>query len=130
MCFGAFDYFHEGHRFFLEESQKHGEIFYIIIARDANITKIKGSKPMFSENMRAKKIKEAFHSAHIDLGDLKDFHAPIRRWNPDILCFGYDQKVDVKLLEKKFPDITCKKIKAFKPEVFKSSLLKRKQEGR
>ena len=52
LTFGAFDLVHEGHRYYLEEARKYGNTLITIVARDANIEKIKGKKSLYDEQKR------------------------------------------------------------------------------
>lgn len=60
------------------------------------------------------------------LGDSDDTLVPIVDFAPDILFFGYDQHIPEELLRQKFPYLTWKRIGAHHPEIFKSSLLRKK----
>lgn len=60
------------------------------------------------------------------LGDEENIFAPIECFCPNILCFGYDQRVPENILEEKFPNIVTKRIVSFSPEKYKSSILRKK----
>lgn len=59
------------------------------------------------------------------LGDEKNIFAPIEKYKPEILAFGYDQKAPEEILKEKFPKITTIRIESFKPEKYKSSILRK-----
>lgn len=126
MCFGAFDLFHPGHEFFLRECAKMGEKLVVVVARDANVERIKGEKPWYKEEERQRTIEEAFPTATVTLGDISDFYAPIKKYKPDVLCFGYDQKAREDEIKKLFPGIKIVRISPYKEKEFKSSILKAK----
>jgi FAD synthetase len=92
LVFGTFDLLHPGHLFLLNEAQRRGEL-HVVIARDANVEKIKGKLPQQNEEERLKKLQEAFPESHPRLGDEKDFLVPVREIQPDLILFGYDQKL-------------------------------------
>lgn len=65
---------------------------------------------------------------HAILGDETNIFAPIEDFSPEILFFGYDQKVPENLLAEKFPNIETMRIESHFPEKFKSSLLRKNLE--
>ena len=124
MCFGSFDILHEGHHYFITQSQNYGQKTFIVVARDENITKLKNKPPFFTLEVRIKNLKKNFPFATILPGHSDDFWFHIKKNQPEIICLGYDQSVNIKTLKNTFPSIKIKKIKAFYPEKFKSSLLR------
>lgn len=127
LVFGTFDDLHHGHRFVLEEALKRGET-HVVVARDRNVEKIKGRLPKQNEEERKRTIKEAFPDVHPVLGDDSDFLAPVRDVKPDLIVLGYDQSLPPGIHEKDLP-CRVKRLPAFKPEEYKSSL-RRGREGR
>ncbi len=121
MIFGTFDRVHPGHEFVLNNAQKQGAVT-AIVARDENVLKIKGRLPVLSEEKRLQDLKARFPSATFLLGDPKDFLAPIRRLQPDLILLGYDQNLPPGVKE---DDLGCKieRLAPFHPERYKSSLL-------
>jgi glycerol-3-phosphate cytidylyltransferase-like family protein len=51
-----------------------------------------------------------FPNATVILGDEHDIFAPLREYDPDILAFGYDQRVPEELLQEKFPQMEIVRI--------------------
>lgn len=123
LVFGTFDLLHPGHRYLLDEASKRGELF-VVIARDANVEKIKGSRPQQSESERQAAIAAAYPQATVVLGDEHDFLVPVRTINPDLILLGYDQKLAPGITEKDLPCVT-ERLPAFHPEKYKSSLLRK-----
>jgi FAD synthetase len=41
MTFGTFDMFHPGHRYYLSEARKEGDVLVVIVARDITVEKLK-----------------------------------------------------------------------------------------
>ncbi|OGJ54671.1 hypothetical protein A3D11_00065 [Candidatus Peribacteria bacterium RIFCSPHIGHO2_02_FULL_49_16] len=123
---GTFDCLHPGHRFFLDQAQKKGNELFIIVARDQSVEQIKGRAPVQAEKERLELLSSLYPEAHVVLGSLGgDFLKPVREIKPNVLCLGYDQKLPPGVIEK---DIGCKimRIPAFKPEEYKSSILRKK----
>ena len=127
MCFGSFDFFHEGHKYFLRECAKNGDILYIVLATDKNIEMAKGEKPMFDIRERMSHIYKVFPEAILIEGNETDFYMPIREIKPDIVCLGHDQDADINRIKNEFPNIKIIRIEAHERERYKSSLLKKEQ---
>lgn len=92
---GVFDLLHLGHVRFLEEAKKAGGAnaeLVVIIARDSTVEKMKGAKPVMSENQRRvlveslKVVDEAVLGLeHFGIADV------IEKIKPDVIALGYDQ---------------------------------------
>ncbi len=92
---GVFDLLHLGHVRFLEEAKKAGgknAKIIVIIARDSTVEKMKGRKPIMSEDQRCalveslKVVDEAVLGYEgLDIGEV------IEKIKPDIIALGYDQ---------------------------------------
>ncbi len=122
MAFGTFDIIHPGHIYYLKKAKKEGDVLIVVIARDLNVKKIKGSFPSYNEEQRFNKIKKLDITKNIIYGDLNDWFKVIRDIKPDVVCLGYDQ--DSAGLAKEFPDIKIVRIKPYKEHMYKSSKLK------
>lgn len=130
MVFGSFDLLHEGHIYFLNEAKKYGDFLIVVVGRDFTIKKIKKEFPFENENLRLKKIKDLKIADKIILGDNKDVYTPILNEKPDIICLGYDQDSFTKNLKDKIEtfslEIEIIRLSAYKPNIFKSSIIKNK----
>jgi FAD synthetase len=124
MVFGTFDGLHAGHLNFFKQAKKFGDQLMIVVARDQNVKKIKGHRPKLGERKRLKALKP--YGDKVILGGLNDPYAVIRRLDPDIICLGYDQKSFDKPLTKMFPKINIIRLKSFRPNIYKSSLIRNK----
>ena len=51
------------------------------------------------------KVMNTFPEAQVILGDERDIFAPIRIIQPDLLAFGYDQRVPEEKIQELFPSI-------------------------
>ena len=120
LLFGTFDRLHPGHHFVFTEALQRGDVF-VVIARDANVERIKGRLPEQHEEERKRAIEHAFPAVHTVLGDPVDFLAPVRSINPDLILLGYDQTLPPGVSEKDFP-CPVETLPAFEPEKHKSSL--------
>ena len=122
LVFGTFDNLHPGHIFFLKEAEKCGEL-WVAIARDQTVEHIKKQSVVQNEEIRKSAIENAMPEAHVILGDPKDYLRPIQEIRPDRIILGYDQKLPPGI---SVEDITCpiERLPAYKPEKYKSSLLR------
>ncbi|MDD3793681.1 MAG: riboflavin kinase [Candidatus Gracilibacteria bacterium] len=130
LTFGTFDLVHEGHRYFLSEAKKYGDILVTILATDKNIEKFKGKKPLYSIEERISHIKELQISDIVSTGDEENPLKWIDMYLPRVICLGYDQKGFSQDLENYLKennlDIEIIRIEPYKKEIYKSSLLKEK----
>lgn len=126
MIFGTFDDLHPGHLYVFRNALERGEV-WVVVARDRNVLKIKGRTPLQPEEDRVAAIHKAFPSAHVILGDPKNFLSPIREVSPDLILLGYDQKLPPGVKDEDL-GVPVERLDAFHPEVHKSSLRRRTHE--
>ena len=122
MCFGTFDRLHPGHISYLKQAKKYGNYLIVIIARDVNVKKIKGRLPSKNEAERLEKIKKIKFVNRAVLGQIKNKYNIIKKYNPDVVCLGYDQNVDETELRTVFKNKIIR-LKPYKEELYKSSKL-------
>jgi FAD synthetase len=128
LIFGTFDIFHKGHQSFLRQARKSGCFLTVVVARDKTVKKVKGRLPKNAEKVRLKNIVESKIADKVILGGLGDKYAIIKKIRPDIICLGYDQIAFVEKLEEKLvayglKNVRIKRLKPYKPEIYKSSLI-------
>ncbi len=128
MVFGTFDKFHPGHRYFLQEAKKYGHYLIVVVARDKTVQKVKQKTPSFSEKERQKIIQKSKLADKVILGSLSNKYAAIQKYQPQIICLGYDQKYLTDNLKEKLEKMKIKtkiiRLKPFHPEKYKTSLIK------
>lgn len=124
MCFGTFDIFHPGHEFYLCEAQKFAQKMTVVIARDARVLSGKWRNPVDNENVRLSNVQKSFPDANVILGDSSDIFVPIRTLAPDLLAFGYDQRVPEEKIHELFPALELVRIWGYETGKWKSSLLR------
>ena len=129
LVFGTFDIFHEGHRDFLKQARKHGDFLCVVVARNATVLRVKGKLPRYSEIERVAAIKKSGLADEVILGSLDDRYGVIRKYKPDMICLGYDQKQSIaelrqKLSESSLGNTKIVRLKAFEAEKYKSSILR------
>ncbi len=132
MVFGTFDVLHNGHLDFFKQARKLAKRPFLIVsvARDANVKKIKGQKPLFPEKFRLRRVRQSKLVDRAVLGGLNNYLPHIIRQKPRIIALGYDQKAYVKglkyLLSQNGLRIKIFRLKPHKRHVYKSSLLKKR----
>lgn len=126
MGFGTFDAVHPGHLFFLRELRKLGDELFVVIARDKNVERIKGQAPLFNEKERLRAVAATGLTDRVMLGHETDFMKVLHAHQPQVLGFGYDQRVDIEALKVRFPQIEMVRIESYEPHKYKSSLIKAK----
>ena len=93
---GVFDLLHLGHVRFLEDAKKAGGAnakLVVIIAKDSTVERIKGRKPIMSEDQRLalveslRVVDEAIMGYEgLDIGEV------IYKIKPDVIALGWDQE--------------------------------------
>lgn len=129
MAFGTFDLLHPGHEYFLRQAKKYGNYLIVVIARDITVKKVKGRRPQQSEKERQRAVKSLGLANKVVLGSLRRDYAVIRKYRPDIIVLGYDQKYFVDRLAEVFKKFKLRtkvvRLKAFKPNQYKTSILRK-----
>lgn len=126
MTFWTFDIFHPWHEHFLLDASFYWDELITIVARDENVKIIKWKLPKNNENKRLEVLKNQNSSDIAELWDLNNPFLCIEKHKPDIICLWYDQEGFVEKLqqEEKYKNIEIIRLKSYKPEIYKSSLLK------
>ena len=127
MVFGTFDNIHEGHKYFLKQAKEQGDELIIVIAKDANVAKIKGKDTLKDESQRKKDLENLNTASKVLIGYLDDPYRRIEEESPDIICLGYDQETYTERLKDRFPEINIKRISSHLPEKYKSSIINKKK---
>src|SRR3989338_6235564 len=94
MVFGTFDGLHKGHVDFFRQARRLAENSFLVvsIARDRNVIRIKGKRPVLSEEKRVFLMKKSGLADKVVLGGIDDHLSHIAKEKPDIIALGYDQK--------------------------------------
>ncbi len=123
MGFGTFDELHPGHVAFLRQLRELGDELLVVVARDQNVKKLKGHSPRQPETERLAAVRETGLADQAVLGNLNDFYQCLLDHRPDVIGLGYDQAANLKEIQKRLPRVKLIRLKAFKPDTYKSSLL-------
>jgi len=128
MVFGTFDILHKGHLNFFKQAKKHGDILIAVAARDKTVKKIKGKKPVNKEIKRLLNVSMVKDVNLAVIGNIDNPYKIIEEYNPNIICLGYDQKSFTEKLKEELKKRKLKakiiRLKAYKPDVYKSSKMK------
>ncbi len=122
--FGTFDGLHKGHEAYLSQLKELGETF-VVVARDANVERIKGAAPKHDEQTRLKALEESPFVDHAILGHETDFYSHLKPIEPHIIGLGYDQEADDLKLKTIFTGAEIKRLDPFEPDKYKSTILNR-----
>ncbi len=95
MASGVFDLLHLGHVRFLEDAKKAGgpnAKLIVIIAKDSTVERIKGKKPIMSEEQRRSLVESLKVVDEAVLGyEGLDIDEVVAKIKPDVIALGYDQ---------------------------------------
>lgn len=123
LVFGTFDILHKGHIDYFNQARQHGDEVIAVVSRNLNVFKSKGHYPKNDEKVRLSNLIESGAVNVARLGNMGDPFKVIREEKPDTIALGYDHPNYEEGLKEKFPDIKIVRLKAFKPEMYKSSKL-------
>jgi len=126
---GTFDIIHPGHIKALQQAKRHGDLLFVVIARDKNVKKVKGYEPYFSAIERVENLKKLGIANRVLLGNRGDKLKVVEAIQPDVLCLGHDQMAFTEQLASKLarrglnPKII--RLKQFNQESYHTSELHR-----
>lgn len=131
MIFGTFDIFHKGHISLLKQARVYGDYLIVLVARDRTVKKVKGEFPQNNEKNRMRLIQDSHLAEEVILGSQVNKYSAIKRYQPEAICLGYDQKFFIDNLREELKKINLEKtkiikLKPYKPDIYKSSKLKNK----
>lgn len=125
MVFGTFDVLHPGHVHMLKEAREYGDCLVVVIARDETVCELKGKKPRYPEDERARNIEKLEIADKVILGCCgNNKHQVVIDEAPDVVALGYDQHFFLDNLENALKS-TAKivRLTPHAPEIYKSSKL-------
>ena len=130
MCAGTFDIIHPGHLYYLSEAKKYGDKLIVIVARDRTSENSKGKKPVHNEKERLEAVRMLKIVDEAVIGNQGNIFDIIEKIKPDVICLGYDQKVQKQELEDELKKRGVKadviRISPYMPHMYKSSKLTKK----
>ncbi len=131
MVFGAFDGFHPGHLDFFKQAKKYGDYLIVSVGTDKNVEKIKGKKPLFTQDERLELISNLKIVDRVVIGAVDNFYLEIQIQGPDVICLGYDQwakeeEVKAELAKVGLESTKVIRLKPYEPDRAKSTIAKNK----
>ena len=122
LCCGTFDHLHPGHESFLRQASGLGSELFVVVARDENVSRIKGRRPDQGEEERKKTVGQVECVDDVRLGHPgSNFLRVVEEVRPDVIALGYDQRAPAGLAAA-FPNCEIVVLEPFHPEKYKSSL--------
>lgn len=98
LAFGSFDILHPGHLLYLEKARRLGDRLVVVVARDESIRMFKGKGPVFSQADRVRMLNslKIVDMAVVGnkLSKSSDRYKILKQFRPQVIVFGYDQKVN------------------------------------
>lgn len=126
---GTFDIIHPGHLYLLKQAKKRGDFLIVVIARDKTVEREKSHLPKNNEKQRVINLKKLNIADQVIIGNQGNKLKIIENLQPDIICLGYDQKINInnlkKELKKRGLSITVVRLKSYLPRRYKSRLFKK-----
>ena len=125
MCAGTFDIIHPGHLYYFSEAKKYGGRLVVVVSRDKTSETFKGNKPIHNEKERLEGIRMLEIVDEAVLGNEGNIFNIVEEIKPDVICLGYDQKIQKQELEdelkKRGIKATVIRIGPYMQHVYKSS---------
>ncbi len=135
VVFGTFDPLHAGHRYFFKQARSLGSYLLVVVATDVAVRAAKHHEP---EQPAASRLEQVAADPAVDearLGDDRPQEYQLLTYlDFDVIALGYDQKpsdAEVRALldQAGKSDVAIVRLDSYQPEIFKSSLLKDKDEA-
>ena len=128
LCCGTFDHLHPGHAAFLRQAAGLGGELVVVVARDENVTRIKGRGPAQDEETRRAAVADLKFVAEARLGNRgADLLRAVTEVGPDVIALGYDQSPPPGL-SRAFPACEIIPLDPFCPDKYKSSIMREARE--
>lgn len=102
LAFGTFDLLHPGHISYLRQAGALGDRLVVVIATDANVEKVKGSRPVNGQRHRKELVEALKMVDEAVIGFEDDMVMSVEKVRPDVVALGYDQKPSEEELAKIF----------------------------
>ena len=128
LCCGTFDLLHPGHRDFLRQAAALGDRLCVVVARDDNVERLKGRRPIEDQDARLAKISglEEVDEAYLGYPG-RNFMRIVADIEPQTIALGYDQKAPPGLQEH-FPQCRIVVLEPHRPDKYKTTLYRARLE--
>ncbi|MFH0857841.1 MAG: adenylyltransferase/cytidyltransferase family protein [Candidatus Magasanikbacteria bacterium] len=133
MLFGTFDGLHMGHIHLLQSAKKKAERIIVVIARDERVKELKGHFPLHTQTERKKIIESIQYVERGVIGHKTDIYSAVKKYQPDYIGLGYDQKFFTDDLKIKLKELGLEKTQiirfpAYRSNKCKSSIVRKRLE--
>lgn len=129
LTFWTFDIFHEWHKKFLFDARTYGDRLITVVSTNNNVVKFKWEKPLYDQLKRVFDVASSKIPYEVLLWDTLSPMDYVKKYKPKVICLGYDQVWFSNMLDDflKSENIDAKVVRldSFKPEIYKSSILKK-----
>jgi len=89
---GAFDILHIGHALTLKKAREQADLLIVVVSTDERVKELKKREPIHGADYRRDMVASMKYVDAAIVGS-KDIMGTFYRVRPDIVVFGYDQKV-------------------------------------
>ncbi len=133
LVFGAFDIFHPGHRSFFRQAKKLGTELIVAVGRDRVVERLKKRPTQHPEKHRLARVADepTVDRAILAPRDPRQRYGFIKKLRPHVIALGYDQTHYTRNLapelKKRKISVLIVRLRAFRPDLYKSSQLRRKK---
>ncbi len=130
LMFGTFDILHPGHLRIFKQAKSLGDRLVVVIALDSTVKALKKRDTVHTQEERKAQVQQISFVDVAVLGNKDDKYKILDEVRPAIIALGYDQEafVDMLTLELKKRHLKAKivRLKSYRPEIYKSSKLRKK----
>lgn len=130
LVFGSFDPLHDGHRNFFAQAKALGDQLTVVVAHGSALREGKKREPFQSEEERLTAVASdpSVNKALIGNKEANRYNL-LSELEYDVIALGYDQRpsdeeVRVELDRRGKQRVEVIRLKPFKPEIFKSTLIR------
>lgn len=130
LIFGTFDLLHPGHRSFITQAKKLGDHLTAVVARDEIVRQLKKHWPRQTLRERMTAVQRVPEVNKVVAGMPKNYLLHLKRERPHVIALGYDQTHFTEHLQEDLQKLGLGKtkivrLKAFRPDRYKTSLVKK-----
>mgnify|MGYP001942549341 CR=1 FL=1 len=134
LTFWTFDVIHPWHEYFLKKSRLYWDRLVTIVATDKNVEKFKKHKSTNTLTQRLQDVKDLKIADIVSPWNEENPLIWIKLYMPKVICLWYDQVWFTEKLEEYIQseklNIFIKRIKPYKEEKFKSSIIKKQKKDK
>ena len=131
MIFGTFDVVHHGHLSLFRQAKKYANRLIVVVARDTRVKSLK-RLPIYDEKDRKFFLEQIKLIDKVILGDKIDVYKTIKKFQPEVIVLGYDQRLFTDKLADKIVKFGLKtrivRAKAYRAKNLKTKKIRKRLE--